>query len=187
MQGWGADAGIRRLQAGRHLMSLSRFWCLSIFSSDTEAAVKGFQGNIKCLFNSAINCFSFTSAATSNQHTLRFSRQAEMASSDSPWQGGLEKWPHNSLKHFKIREKALVLHLNRLIPVLFLSVPSPSTTLRQDHSRHGLSSILLSLVSSLKKHLLSLCSVTGIMPGAGERKVDMTWDSSSGNFSNILF
>lgn len=95
------------LQAERNLMSLSWFWCFSIFSSDTEALLKGFQGNIKCLFNSAIDCFSFTSGATWNQHTLRLSREAGTRSSASSWQGGLDKLPHNSLKYFKNKDKAL--------------------------------------------------------------------------------
>jgi hypothetical protein len=29
-----------------------------LFLTDTEILVKGFQGNIKCLFNSAINCLA---------------------------------------------------------------------------------------------------------------------------------
>lgn len=45
------------------------------FPLDTEALVKGFQGNIKCFFNSAIDCFSFTSGATSNQHNVRLNRE----------------------------------------------------------------------------------------------------------------
>lgn len=93
--------------------------------SDTWAFVKDFSGNIKYLFNSAINCFSFTSGATWNQHMLRFSREAEIASSDSSWRSELDKLPPNSLKYFKNKDKAphIACKDADLCPVSFLSHP----------------------------------------------------------------
>lgn len=114
------------LQVGRNLMSLSWFWCLSIFSSDTEALVKGFRGNIKFWFNSAIDCCSFISGATSNQHMLRLSREAEILSSDSSWQGGLDKLPHNSLQYFKNKDKAVHIAFKDADLLAPLSSPSPA-------------------------------------------------------------
>lgn len=67
-----------------------------------------------------------------------------------------------------------------LIFALSFLLPSPRVTIKQDYLRHGLSSIIPSLINSLNKHLSSLDSVTGIVPDAGERKADMMWDSSSG-------
>lgn len=72
MQGWGPDTGTHRA-AGSKKFNVSFMVLIPqhLFLSDTEVLVKDFQGNIKCLLNSAINCFSFTSGATSDQHTLR--------------------------------------------------------------------------------------------------------------------
>lgn len=83
MQGRGADTGIHR-SAGRKKFNVSLMILMPQHLSlpDTEALVQDFQGNTKCLFNTAINCFSFTSGATSNQHILRFTREAGSVSSD---------------------------------------------------------------------------------------------------------
>ena len=78
-----ADTGIHT-SAGRKKFNVSLMILMPqhLSLSDTEALVKDFQGNTKCLFNAAINCFSFTSGATSNQHILRFTREAEIVPSD---------------------------------------------------------------------------------------------------------
>lgn len=110
------------LQAERNV-SFMILMSQHLFLSDTWAFVKDFSGNIKCLFNSAINCFSFTSGATWNQHMLRFSEDAEIASSDSSWQSELDKLPPNSLKYFKNKALHIAFKDADLCPVSFLSPP----------------------------------------------------------------
>lgn len=81
-----------------------------------------------------------------------------------------------------------MLHLKMLIFVLFLFLfPSHSITIKQGRLRHGLSSIIPSLINSLNKYLLSLCSGTGIVPGAGDRKVVMTPTPFSENLVVFCF
>lgn len=50
----------RHRAAGRKKFNVSFMVLMPqhLFLSDTKALIKGFQGNIKCLFNSAINCLA---------------------------------------------------------------------------------------------------------------------------------